>query len=134
MVANCKCDSSFLQEDDKNKINNNKSESDINNIKYFTKIFISNLVDFNYEVIRCYNLALNTKILLHNFGFFSLSGMLFLQIIFFFIYLIKKVNPIKIFMMNFNYKNKYKDNKNHTKHFPPKKHKYIDNSININKK
>ena len=134
MVANCKCDSSFLQEDDKNKINNNKSESDINNIKYFTKIFISNLVDFNYEVIRCYNLALNTKILLHNFGFFSLSGMLFLQIIFFLIYLIKKVNPIKIFMMNFNYKNKYKDNKNHTKHFPPKKHKNIDNSININKK
>ena len=40
MVANCKCDSSFLQEDDKNKINNNKSESDINNIKYFTKIKI----------------------------------------------------------------------------------------------
>jgi len=60
--------------------------------------------------------------------------MLFLQIIFFLIYLIKKVNPIKIFMMNFNYKNKYKDNKNHTKHFPPKKHKNIDNSININKK
>ena len=61
MVANCKCDSSVFQEGEKNKMENDKSESNINNFKSLTKSFISNLIDFNFEILRCYNLALNYK-------------------------------------------------------------------------
>jgi len=102
MVANCKCDSIIFQGEDKNITENDKSEPNMNNFKSFTSSFISYLIQFNYEVIRCYNLAFNIKILSHNIGFFLLSIMLFLQIIFFFVYLIKKIEPIKIFMMIFN--------------------------------
>ena len=93
----------------KNKTENDKSESETNSFKSLTKSFISNLVDFNFEILRCYNLAFNKEILIHNIGFFSLFLMFVLQIIFFIIYLIKKVKPIKIFMMIFN--DLYKINK-----------------------
>ena len=124
MVANCKCSSSVLQDVEKNKTENDKSESETNSFKSLTKSFISNLVDFNFEILRCYNLAFNKEILIHNIGFFSLFGMFVLQIIFFIIYLIRKVKPIKIFMMIFNdlYKiNKTIKNSTNTKSAPQKK-------------
>ena len=55
MVANCKCDSSIFQEEEKNKTENDKSEYGIGSFKDLSKFIISNLLDFNYEVIRCYN-------------------------------------------------------------------------------
>ena len=113
-AANCICDSSSLQEDD---VPNNINEEKIDNFKLITKLFISNLVSFNYAVLRCYNLAINIKILVHNYGFYCLSTMLVLQFIFFIVYLTKKLKPLKNFMLLFkinnnknNYKNNYKNN------------------------
>ena len=112
MVANCKCDSRLLQ----GKLKNITKNNELNSFKELSKSFISNLIDFNFEILGCYNLALNTKILIHNIGFFSLFGMLFLQFLFFIIYLIKKIEPIKNFILNYNEKFKInqitKDNNN----------------------
>ena len=111
-VANCKCDSRLLQ----GKLKNITKNNELNSFKELSKSFISNLIDFNFEILGCYNLALNTKILIHNIGFFSLFGMLFLQFLFFIFYLIKKIEPIKNFILNYNEKFKInqitKDNNN----------------------
>ena len=91
-TANCICDSSNLQEDKEESNINVEKESKDNKFKTLTKSFISNLMDFNFDVLRCYNLALNTKILIHNIGFYSLSLMFIMQIILFFVYLFKRLN------------------------------------------
>ena len=124
MVANCKCDSSVLQGDENSITNNDKSESNVNYFESLTKSFIANLLDFNYEIIRCYNLVFKLEILKHNIGFFCLFIMFLLQLIFFIIYLIRKVKQIKIFMLIFN--DKYEMKKivkkcNKTNSAPPKK-------------
>ena len=109
MVANCKCNSSLLQEKGKNITEKDELKSEKNIFKEFAKSFKSNLIDFNFEILKCYNLILNIKILIHNVGFFSLFGMLFLQIIFFIIYLIRKIEQIKNYILNF--KDMHKTNK-----------------------
>ena len=152
-AVNCICDSSKLQEED--SIANTEKKSKDNKFQSLTKSFISNLIDFNFDVLRCYNLTLNTKILTHNIGFYCLSLMFVLQIIFFFVYLIKKLKPLKNFMLIFkinNNKNNYQNNnktnnwkkvKNRIKSTPPSKKKYflrkaikgnIDNKGNKKKK
>ena len=58
MAANCICDSSYLQTEEKNEtINEESKEPEIVNFKSITKSFISNLLDFNIDVIYCYNLV-----------------------------------------------------------------------------
>ena len=125
MVANCKCNSSIFQDGEKNKAENDKTEYGIGSFKDFSKFIISNLLDFNYEVIKCYNLIFNIKILRHNIGFICLSIMLLLQIIFFFIYLIKKVESIKKFMLIYNDLQKINKKKNNLKKNSPPKKIYI---------
>ena len=106
MAANCLCNSNLLQEQ-KNNIIDINTDSEIINFKAITKSFIENLFNFNFDIIKCYNLALNPKILLYNIGFYSLASMFVLQLILFFIYLIKKIKPLKIFMLIFKFnKNK----------------------------
>ena len=140
-TANCKCYSNFLQE-----INNNITEEikersdDIINFKTIKKSFISNLLNFNFEVIFCYNLVFDLDRLSRNIGFYCMLVMLLLQFIFLIIFLSKKLKPIKIFMLIFKSKqnNKVKDNL-----FPPKRVKFIEskkinsiikkNNINENK-
>ena len=110
MTANCICDSNFLQgeKDITNEEINKQPETA--NFKSITKSFISNLLQFNFDVVKCSNLVFNKKILIKNIGFFVLAIMQFLQIIFLFIYLNKKLRKIKYFMIN--YKN---DNINNMK-------------------
>ena len=88
MVANCICNPSIFQEDEKNMADINENLEYIN-FKLLGKEFLENLVDLNYKVMRCYNLVLNKKIIFYNIGFYVQISMLFLQIIFVFIYLIK---------------------------------------------
>ena len=143
-AVNCICDSSLLQEEE-NSITNIEKESKDNNFKSLTKSFVSGLIDFNFDILRCNNLVLNTKILIHNIGFYCLSLMFFLQIIFFLVYLIKKLKPLKNFMLMFKinnnincYQKNYiintkKINKNHIKEIlPPKNGYYLKNSKNEN--
>ena len=124
MVVNCKCNSRLIQGKEKNVTEKDESKSQSNSLKEFEKSFISNSIDFNFEILKCYNLAFNKKIIIHNIGFFSLFSMLLLQIIFFIIYLIKTIKPIKTYMLKFNDVNKPDKtltNNNNINLEPPKK-------------
>ena len=107
LTANCICKSNIVQEE-KNNILENRTNAEKINFKTLSKIFKENIFNFNFEVLRCYNLVLNKKILIHNIGFFCLSLMFILQIVFTFVYLINKLNSIKIFMEKFDNNNKKK--------------------------
>ena len=111
MVANCICNPSIFQEDEKNMTDINENLEYIN-FKLLGKEFLENLVDLNYKVMRCYNLVLNKKIIFYNIGFYVQISMLFLQIIFVFIYLIKRLNSLKHFMLKFDDKNSNKNKSN----------------------
>jgi len=108
-IANCLCNTSFLQGKE-NNISSTKKESEKLNFKSITKSFIENLLSFNIEVVKCYNLALNPKILIHNYGFYSLFIMLILQVVFHILYLVKKLKSIRYFLLKFNDKNKINKN------------------------
>ena len=132
MVANCICKSNILQEGESNLSGNNK-DSELN-YKTLSKTFLENLFNFDFEVLRCHNLVFNTKILVHNIGFYCLLIMLILQIIFIFIYLIKGLNSLKYFMLNFEKKIKNKNkNKNHINIINKKRYKYPNNKKNVKK-
>ena len=123
MTANCLCDSSLLQSFDGN--NNTKHESikeEKINFNILTKSIIANLFDFNVDIINCYNLVFNLKILVHNLGFYCMALMFILQLIFLFIYHTKKLKSIKYFMLIFN-NEKIKERNNL---YPPKYKKYIN--------
>ena len=128
MVANCICDSSYLQGNMENITNNEKEDSETLSFKSITKSFIANLLSFNFDVIRCSNLAFNSKIIKNNIGFYCLSSMLVLQIIFLIVYLVKKLKSLKNFMLIYKDKNigsSYKNSKmkTKTKSVPPPKNK-----------
>ena len=127
MAANCLCNSSYLQEN-----NNTKSKKDKETVtfKSLTDSFISNLVSFNTDVLRCFNLALNLKILFHNIGFYSLFSMFILQIVVVFIYFAKKLQSLRNFMLQF--KNKKKNKMNNYNNINIHKRKSL-NVINNNK-
>ena len=122
MIANCKCNSDSLQKEQKDNDNKDEISEDMN-FKKITKSFISNLLDFNIEVIFCTNLVFDLKILLKNIGFFFMSGMLLFQFIFLFSFLNKKLIPIKKYMLNFSGLNIPANQV-----FPPKKHNLNTNS------
>ena len=103
-AANCLCNSNSLKGEE-NNINYSKKESDKIDFDKLTKSFIENLLNFNFDIVKCYNIILNMNNLLHNIGFLCLSSMFVLQIIFFFIYLIKKLKPLKYFLLIFRINN-----------------------------
>ena len=125
MVANCICDSSYLQSNMEN-MTNNEEESEAISFKSLTKSFLANLLSFNFDVIRCYNLVINSKNLKTNIGFYCLSSMFLLQIIFLIVYLVKKLKSLKNFMLiykNKNIENNKKNSKKKIKSTPPPKNK-----------
>ena len=125
-TVNCICDSSSLQGE--NVVENYNTEDSENlNFKSITKTFASSLLDFNIDVIFCYNLVFDFQRLVKNIGFYLMSIMLILQIIFLCIFLIKKLNPIKEFMLKF-YNSNYKGEQT----LPNKKYK-LNNDINKRK-
>ena len=109
MAPNCICNPIFIQEE-----YNNLTYDDINTISFkeIKKIFLSNLYNFNFEILKCYNLVFNEKIIVSNIGFYCLFFMFILQIIFFIIYLIKKLKPIKFYMKNLKYQKIFENRKN----------------------
>ena len=118
MTANCICNSSFLSSEKINITNdNNKNSNEELNFKTITKSFISNLLDFNIEVVKCYNLVFNKKIIINNIGFYIMCAMFILQFIFLFIYETKKLKSIKYFMLIFT------NNYNSITMSPPSKNK-----------
>ena len=61
----------------------------------------------------CYNLVFNINLLKNNYGFYSMFILLCLQLILFFIFMIKRLKPIKNFMYVF--KPKVNENEEKTK-------------------
>ena len=101
MTANCMCDTSALQNSEK-KIIDNEEQSEYLNFKTITKSFISNLLEFNIEVIFCWNLVFDKNILIKNIGFYFMASLCFIQIILLCIFFIKRLSPIKKYLNNFN--------------------------------
>lgn len=64
--------------------------------------------------MKCYNLVFYKKILKNNIGFYCMNAMLILELIFLSIFFIKKLEPLKHFMLLFYYSN----NKNIIVPFP----------------
>ena len=128
MTANCICDSSILQIDMENKTENSDKnrEEEQPNFNTLTKSIIANLFDFNFDVFSCYNLVFNLKILVYNIGFYCMSLMFILQIIFFLIYISKRLQPIKYFMLIFN-----NQNQKSLHSFPPRKNNNSNSIIEI---
>ena len=80
-VAICDCDASSVQGE--NIIENNKEEQSENlSFESIAKSFASSLLDFNFDVIFCYNLVFDFQRLVKNIGFYTMFIMLILQIIF----------------------------------------------------
>ena len=102
MAANCLCDSYSLEfEENKNNENNNKNKNDKISFNSIKKHLLSNLLDFNIDVMKCYNLVFNLNILSSNIGFYSMFIMFILQLIFLFVFCIKRLKPLKQFILRF---------------------------------
>ena len=102
-AANCICNSSFLETNSAINITKDKNNKEKGlDFKTLKESIISSLFDFNLNVIYCYNLVFNLKILKNNIGFFCMAILLLLQIIFLIIYLVKKLQPLKNFMLIFS--------------------------------
>ena len=133
MAANCICDSSSFLGNEENNTNINIKEDDEKvSFKSLADSFISNLLSFNLDVIKCYNLVFDKKILLRNIGFYCLGSMCFMQFFFLFIFLIKRLNPLKKFMLIFKNENMINNHnikknmkKEETKAIPPKKNNNV---------
>ena len=116
MVAKCFCDAAVLQSEGKNSTNDyndNQAQKDSNTFNSVVESFIKNWLSFNIDVIYCYNLVFNPRILKKNIGFFVMSGLLVFQISFLVIFFIRRLKPIKSYMLNFS--------NNQNKAFPPRK-------------
>ena len=96
-TANCLCDSSLIQIDSNNNDTNNGNNNENENINFktLTKSFITNLLNFNLDVFKCYNLVFNLQIFHGNIGFYYMAAMFIFQIICLFIFLIKRLKSIK---------------------------------------
>ena len=128
--VNCLCNSSYLQEE-KNDINIINTNIEFINFKVLGKVFIENLLKFNFRIIRCYNLILNIKNLIPNIGFYCISSMFLMQIIFLFIYLAKKLKKLKKFMIKFQInQNKNYNQDNDNKKFVKKEEGFKKNRKN----
>ena len=134
MAANCICNSSKLQITSDNNSTNNENknnEEEIVSFKSLSKSIIANLFDFNIDVIKCYKLVFNIKKLYKNIGFYCTVVMFILQIIFLIVYLLKRLKPLKLYMLLFNSHNPKAINS-----FPPLKikKKIKSNSVASKKK
>ena len=88
------------------------------------------MLDFNIEVIYCYNLVFEKKILVKNIGFYCMISLNILQIIFLCIFLIKKLRRIKKYMLN-NPSGKKTENDNPPKRNHSKRNKKDNKDTNI---
>ena len=99
MTANCNCNPGGIQIDKEDSEVYGDENSQGITLNDLANSFTSELLDFNYIVITCYNLVFNQEILKRNVGFFSLLSMNGLQIIFLIVFFTKFLKPIKNYML-----------------------------------
>jgi uncharacterized membrane protein len=124
ITANCICKTNSFQDKMNNITNDDIAEYNRLHFKDLVKSFIANWLDFNIDVIYCYNLVFNIPIIKVNIGFIFMISLFLFQIIFLIIFLIKKLKPIKNFMSNFSL-NKA------DKAYPPKKERKSKKDKNV---
>ena len=100
MIAKCSCDPSNIQEkvDDEEIENEDKKGITLNDL---ANSFTSEIFSFNFDVIKCYNLVFDLDIIKRNEGFFVNIAMMGLQISFLIYFLIKRLKPIRNYMLVF---------------------------------
>ena len=83
MAANFLCNAHSLKlEENNNEEKNNKQQNEKINFDMIKNNILTSLLDFNYDVMKCYNLVIYQKILKYNIGFYCMSVMFILQLIF----------------------------------------------------
>jgi hypothetical protein len=98
LTADCSCDANILQiNDEKEEDEKNDESLSMNNL---VKSFTSSLLSFNYDVIKCFNLVFDPKLLKSNKGFFTNIAMIGVQIGILIFFFIKKISSIRVFMIN----------------------------------
>ena len=100
MIANCICDSSSLQ-GEANFTNDEYNHTETSQFKTLVKSFMANLLDFNIDIIYCYNLVFNVPILKKNIGFYFMILMNALQFCCLIIFLFKRLKQIKQYLIKF---------------------------------
>ena len=110
VTVNCLCNTNSIQVIYNNFTDENKTikeeQNELLNFKTLRKTFTSNLYVFNFDIMHCYNLILDLNKLIRNSGFYFSLITFLTQIILFFIFLYKKLGPIKTFMLNRKSNNK----------------------------
>ena len=71
----------------------------------FKKLFNNKKIGDSNKKIKYSNLVIKIQILKKNIGFYCMASMLFLQIIFLFVHMIKGLKGIKYYMLIFQSKN-----------------------------
>ena len=126
MIAKCACDASSMQDENVNLDELSDEEKKGITLNDLANSFTSDLFSFNFDVIKCYNLVFDSEILKQNIGFFSFLSMISLQIIFLAYFSIKRLKPIRNYMLVFEPFNPRID--------PPNPPKYNNSQIEHSKK
>ncbi len=116
LTAECSCDANILEYDDEKEENEQDEKLSMNNL---VKSFTSELLSFNFDVVKCYHLVFDPILLKKNQGFYTNIAMIGVQIGILTFFFIKKLSPIKVFMINLSNAN------------PPKKSKRLSQKVNL---
>ena len=87
------------------------------NLHNLANSFTSEILKFNFDVIKCANLALNPKIIKKNAGFYSNIVFIGLQIGALIYFLKQSIAPIKTFLIDYGTKRLSGENSNPPKYF-----------------
>ena len=131
MIAKCSCDAGSMQDENVNLDELDPEAKKGITLNDLANSFTSDLFSFNIDVIKCYNLVFDLEILRQNQGFFSFVVMIGLQIIFLIYFSIKKLKPIRNYMLVFEPFNPNIDPPNPPKGNNSKKEHSLKKKLNI---
>ena len=131
MIAKCSCDAGNMQDGNVNIDELDDEDKKGITLNDLANSFTSEIFSFNFDVVKCYNLVFNINILKHNKGFFSFIILFSMQLIFLIYFSVKKLKPIRNYMLVFEPFNPRVDPPH-----PPKqkiiKHKSIYDLLGVN--
>ena len=130
MIAKCSCDAGSMQDENVNLDELDPEAKKGITLNDLANSFTSDLFSFNFDVIKCYNLVFNLEILKQNKGFFSFVVMIGLQLILLIYFSIKKLKPIRNYMLVFEPFNPRIDPPNPPKHNTKTEHS-LKKKLNI---
>ena len=100
MTANCACNPNNIQMEDDSSLDTEENEKGVT-LNDLANSFTSELFTFNFVVVKCYNLVFDPLVIKKNIGFSLLISMNCLQVIFLTFMAIKRLKPIRKYMLVF---------------------------------